>query len=91
MGPKEAMSEPALIPPPEPTGDSRDRGRRQAQGDRTWSIVWGAILILVGGWFFLRDTLGLDLPNISWNQLWPVILIVIGGVIVYRSMTRDRS
>jgi hypothetical protein len=74
-----------------PSGDWHERGRRRSRDDRTWSVVWGAILLLVGGYFFLRQTIGIDLPEIRWSQLWPILLIVIGGVIVYRSMTRNRA
>ena len=75
----------------EPAGDGHERGKRRTRDDRTWSVVWGAVLLLVGGYFFLRQTLGIDLPDIRWSQLWPVLLIVIGAVIVYRSMTRNRA
>ncbi len=50
----------------------------------------GVGLIVVGLWFFLDRTLGLDLPTIEWRGLWPVVLIVIGGAILLRSLDRSR-
>jgi type VI protein secretion system component VasF len=78
-------------PASEPASEGHEPGKRRTRDDRAWSVVWGAVLLLVGGYFFLRQTLGIDLPDIRWSQLWPVLLIVIGAVIVYRSMTRNRA
>jgi NhaP-type Na+/H+ or K+/H+ antiporter len=72
-------------------GSWRDTERRPRRDDRTWSILWGVVLLLVGGYFFVRQTLGIDLPDIRWSQLWPILLILIGVVIVYRSITRNRA
>jgi hypothetical protein len=46
---------------------------------RDWGgLLLAAMLIVVGGYFLLRNTFGVDLPDISWGQLWPVLLIVVG-------------
>jgi hypothetical protein len=79
---------PGYAPPPPPPPPSwrpppADHGRNA-------SLVFGAIILIVGLWFFASRTLGLDLPEISWSQLWPVILIVIGGWIVFGALTRNR-
>ena len=54
------------------------------------ALLVGVGLIVVGLWFFLDRTLGLDLPTIEWRGLWPVVLIVIGGAILLRSLDRSR-
>jgi hypothetical protein len=51
------------------------------------AVVFGIILLGIGGWFLLKDTFGVDLPNIAWSQFWPVILIVIGVLVLIRSAT----
>lgn len=76
-------------------GDAPDRGRDQRDGDRdrrddgrAGSIVFGLALLGVGTWFFLEQTLGLDLPDLRWDELWPLILIGIGAWIVVGAMRR---
>ena len=60
--------------------------RRVDQG----AVVWGVILIVVGGWFFLDQTLGLEMPNVDWESLWPVVLIAIGAAVILQGMGRRR-
>ncbi len=52
------------------------------------SIVLGLVLLTIGIWYLLDQTLRLDMPRIRWSDLWPIILIVLGGVMLYRSATR---
>jgi NADH:ubiquinone oxidoreductase subunit 4 (subunit M) len=66
--------------------EARGRGRRDAGG-----IVFGAILRLVGGYYLLQQTFGLDLPDLNWDQLWPVLLIVFGAVVLYGAWSRGRQ
>lgn len=88
------MSEPTFGGPPD---DRRTRTTdwRQREGTRravdTGAVVWGLILIAVGGWFFLDQTLGLELPDVNWADLWPVILLVIGAGIVLQGLGRRSS
>lgn len=38
------------------------------------------ILIVVGGIFFLKNFVSIDiLANINWNYIWPLILIFLGA------------
>jgi hypothetical protein len=65
--------------------------RRERRDDgRAGSIVFGLILLAIGTWFFLEQTLGFELPELRWNDLWPVILIGIGLWIVLGAMRRER-
>lgn len=57
----------------------------QTQRRDVGAIVFGVILLLVGGYYLLQQTLGVDLPTLDWSRIWPVFLLVLGGVIVYRS------
>jgi LiaF transmembrane domain len=49
------------------------------------SIIVGLVFIGIGIWYFLDQTLGVQMPRVSWGDLWPIFLIIIGGVILYRS------
>lgn len=73
---------------PAPTPDERVSRRYRDRGVNTTGIVWGAILLAIGGWFFLRETLGFELPSIDWGSIWPVILIVVGAVVIYQAMRK---
>ncbi|HEY7131010.1 MAG TPA: hypothetical protein VH440_02105 [Candidatus Limnocylindrales bacterium] len=72
--------EPPWYPP-------RDRDR----GPSLVAIAIGVVVLLIGLYYFLDTTLGIDLPAVRWGSLWPVILIVIGGVIVLRALGRRSS
>ena len=67
---------------------SRERGRRRVD---TGTVIWGLILIAVGGWFFLDQTLGLNMPNIDWGDVWPIILVVVGAAVVLQGLGRRSS
>jgi predicted anti-sigma-YlaC factor YlaD len=41
-------------------------------------VIFGILLILVGGFFLLRTYY----PSIDTDRLWPIILVVIGAVFV---------
>ena len=71
-----------------PTGDAWRQKNRTNRFVDTGAVVWGLILLAVGGWFFLDQTLGWDMPAIDWGDLWPVILIVIGGVVIFQGISR---
>jgi hypothetical protein len=87
--------EPPSAATPPPAGSRRDDAwRRRNRTDRmvdTGTVIWGLILLAVGGWFFLDQTLGLDMPSIDWGTIWPVILIVIGGVVIVQGLGRRNT
>jgi hypothetical protein len=73
------------------TESNDDRSRLRDRHDRGWdtgALIWGLILLAVGIWFFLDNTLGIDLPSIDWGDIWPVILILVGGAVIYSAMHR---
>jgi uncharacterized integral membrane protein len=87
-----APTPPAMPPPPPASGWSQQAPgySHGHNGGRYTTVVFGAILVVIGLWFFAERTLGLNLPRLSWGQLWPVILIGIGAWIVLRSFGRRR-
>lgn len=86
------MPEPDFRNPGTPDGTPDEWRQRQVAPRRfdTGTVVWGLILIAVGGWFFLDRTLGLDLPDIDWGNVWPVILIVVGAALLLQGLGRRR-
>jgi len=78
------VAPPPVAPPPvapPPRRVERDRGR-------TASVLFGLVILGIGLWFFVEQTLGYQLPRIRWSQLWPVFLIVLGLWVVLGSMRR---
>jgi hypothetical protein len=59
------------------------------QGTNVATLVVGLVFLGIGIWYFLDQTLGLEMPRISWGDLWPIFLIVVGGIILFRA-TADR-
>jgi cell wall-active antibiotic response 4TMS protein YvqF len=84
-----------IAPPPAPPGTDtppgwgpgwrgRNRGGRDSGG-----LFFGVILLLVGGYFLLRDTLHIRLP--SFGELWPILLIALGlWILVTAARRGDR-
>jgi hypothetical protein len=65
----------------------REHRRRRDLG----GVVFGVILLLVGGYYLLDQTLGLALPELDWDKIWPIIVIAFGAVIVYGAWSRNRA
>jgi hypothetical protein len=72
---------------PQPTGAWRPPKQRDSN---LASIIVGLVILGIGIWYFLGETLGFQMPRISWGDLWPIILIILGGVILYRSAANRR-
>ena len=47
-------------------------------------VIVGMGIVFVGAWFFLRNTLGLDIGEPDWDSLWPILVIAIGVLILAR-------
>jgi hypothetical protein len=82
-----AMNEPRDVTPDE---DWRKR-ESPRRGVDNGTVVWGLILIVVGGWFFLDQTLGFRMPDLDWSAIWPIGLIVIGGAVILQGLGRRRT
>jgi uncharacterized membrane protein len=83
----------ATPPPAPPVTDTPTgwgpgwRSRNRARRDNG-AVFFGVLLLLVGGYFLLRDTLHIDLPNIG--ELWPIFLIALGVWILLNARRDDR-
>jgi len=61
---------------------------RRVGGSAVGALFFGALLLFVGGYYFLRNNLGLDLGELDGELLWPAIVIVLGGLLVLRGFRR---
>lgn len=59
---------------------------RTVGGDGRAGLVVGAILVVLGIWFLLREYL----PDFNWSLVWPLVLIGIGALLLV-STTRRRQ
>jgi uncharacterized membrane protein len=78
---------PPPAPPAAPPFDRRSdwdwrRDRRGGSG----SIFIGLLFILLGIYFFARETLNIDLPEIG--SLWPVFVIALGVWLILGGLRR---
>lgn len=55
------------------------------------AIILGAIILFVGAWYLLRNTLGWNLDQLDWEPIWPILVTLLGASIVFRAMTRPKS
>ena len=51
--------------------------RRERRLDNVGWLVVGAILVIVGGFYVLQNTFGL---NLNWDAVWPFIVVGLGLV-----------
>jgi TRAP-type C4-dicarboxylate transport system permease small subunit len=50
------------------------------------ALIFGAILLLVGGYYLLVNTFGIDLPELDWDMIWPIAVIGLGVAVVARAV-----
>jgi predicted secreted protein len=80
------MADPTPAPDAHPSSTApRARPHQRDMG----GLVFGLILLAVGGYFLLTETLGLDLPDIG--EFWPVFVIGLGVWILVSSSRGGRS
>lgn len=60
---------------------NRSTGRHDGGG-----IILALVLLVVGGYYFLRNTLGFDLGELDGEALWPLVVLAIGASILYRNL-----
>jgi hypothetical protein len=50
------------------------------------ALIFGAILLMVGGYYLLVNTFGFELPELDWDQIWPIALIALGLAVVAKAI-----
>lgn len=68
------------------TAISPSRASERSSDGRTGALVAGAILVLVGGYFLVRDYL----PSIDLRVSWPFIAVGLGIVLIVASLRPGR-
>jgi hypothetical protein len=53
------------------------------------ALLFGGILIVVGGYYVLRNNLGFDLGELDGDLIWPAVAVIIGGLFVFRGLGRS--
>lgn len=61
----------------------RARRRESRQGDNTGPLILGALLIIVGGLFLVRQYVNIDI-----GQLWPIAIIALGALLIFTAFGR---
>ena len=51
-------------------------------------LIFGLVVLFVGVWFLLKNTLGLDLPELDGDMLWPILVIGLGLAILFNTSRR---
>jgi NADH:ubiquinone oxidoreductase subunit 4 (subunit M) len=52
------------------------------------ALMFGALLLFAGAYYLLRNTLGMDIPDIDWDMVWPIVVIAIGVAVLYGAWTK---
>jgi hypothetical protein len=56
------------------------------------ALVLGAVILFAGSYYFLRNTLGLNLGELDWEPIWPVLVIALGASILFGALVgRNRD
>lgn len=55
------------------------------------ALIFGGLILFVGGYYFLRNTLGFNLGELNGEALWPIFVIGLGGAILARAYDRSHS
>ena len=64
---------------------------RRAREFDVGALIIGAAILVVGGFYFLRNTLGFELGELNWDAVWPFFVIAIGVSIVLGAMRHARA
>ena len=60
--------------------------RQRERFTEVGALIFGGVLVLVGGYYFLRNNLGVDLGPLDGELIWPATVIIIGIVVVMRGL-----
>lgn len=63
------------------------RAAHRAEHGNSAGIIFGVILVLVGGWFLLQNAI----PGLDSRWLWPGLLVVIGVLLVAAAIRRPQA
>jgi len=55
------------------------------------ALILGGLILFVGIYYFLVNTLGWDLGELNWDAIWPLAIIALGVAILGGALTRHRG
>ena len=58
---------------------------RVARRSGVGTVVFALVLIVIGGYYVLRNTLGIGLPELDSDQIVPLIAVILGLALLYRA------
>jgi hypothetical protein len=50
------------------------------------ALIFGGILLFVGGYYLLVNTFGFALPELNWDMIWPIAVIALGVGVLARAV-----
>jgi hypothetical protein len=54
-------------------------------------VLVGLIVMGIGFYYFLTNTLGLPIPQLDWDRVWPLFIIALGVSIVWANGLRRKD
>ncbi len=51
-------------------------------------LVFGLVVLFVGVWFLLRNTFGMNLPELDGDMIWPILVVGLGLAILFNTGRR---
>lgn len=55
------------------------------------ALLFGLLLLAVGVYFVLKNTLGITMPDIQADQVWPLLIVALGLSVLYREWSRSNQ
>lgn len=63
----------------------------QLRGVDVGGVLIGLIIVGIGFYYFLTNTLGLPIPQLDWDRVWPLFIIALGVSIVSANWMRRKD
>ena len=60
--------------------------RRYSRRSGLSAVIFGALFLLFGGYYLLRNTLGFSLPELQGEAIWPLFAVAVGAVLLLRGV-----
>jgi hypothetical protein len=55
-------------------------------------LLIGLIILGVGVYYFVNQTLGIDIPKLDWDRVWPLFVIALGaGIVLSNWFKKDKG
>ena len=54
------------------------------------ALLIGGVILFVGVYYLLDQTLGFDIGPLNWDAIWPILVIAVGVSILFGVRRRER-